>query len=134
MKGENSGNTLNIVRLRADCDRDAILAVVEPQGPVCHTGAWSCFSLDRRYTLEFLQKIIADRFRNPVPGSYTATLDDKLVREKVMEEAGELCAAKTHDETEWEAADLFYFTTALMTRAEVTVDEVLAELERRNKK
>ena len=134
MKGENSGNTLKVVRLRADCDRDAILAVVEGVGPVCHTGAWSCFSTGRRYTWEYLQRVIADRFHNPVPGSYTATLDDELVREKVMEEAEELCDAKTHDEIIWEAADLLYFSTALITRAGVSVAEVLAELERRHKK
>ncbi|MCL2380351.1 MAG: phosphoribosyl-ATP diphosphatase [Treponema sp.] len=134
MKGETSGNVLTLVRLRADCDRDAILATVEPSGPVCHTGAWSCFSTSRRYTLEYLQSVIAGRFRDPVPGSYTATLDDKLVREKLMEEAEELCAAKTHSETVWEAADVLYFTAALMTRAGVSFEEVLAELERRHLK
>jgi phosphoribosyl-ATP pyrophosphohydrolase/phosphoribosyl-AMP cyclohydrolase len=134
MKGENSGNTLKVLRLRADCDRDAILAVVEPAGPVCHTGAWSCFTTSRRYTWQYLQSIIAGRFRNPVPGSYTATLDDELVREKVMEEAGELCAAASRDEIVWEAADLLYFTTALITRAGLTVEEVLDELDRRHKK
>jgi len=134
MKGETSGNTLKLIRLRADCDRDAILAIAENTGPVCHTGAWSCFSTDRRYTWEFLQKIIEDRFRNPVPGSYTATLDNDLVREKLMEEAEELCTAKTHEEIIWEAADLLYFSTALITRAGVSVGEVLSELERRYKK
>jgi phosphoribosyl-ATP pyrophosphohydrolase/phosphoribosyl-AMP cyclohydrolase len=134
MKGENSGNVLKLVRLRADCDRDALLAVAEPAGPVCHTGAWSCFSNNRDYTWEFLQKIIAERFRNPTPGSYTATLDDALVREKIMEEAKELCEAKTHDETVWEAADLLYFATVLMTRSGVTVKEILDELDCRHKK
>jgi phosphoribosyl-ATP pyrophosphohydrolase/phosphoribosyl-AMP cyclohydrolase len=134
MKGESSGNTLRLLRLRADCDRDALLAVVEPAGPVCHTGAYSCFGTDRRYTWEYLQSIIAERFRNPAPGSYTATLDDELVREKVMEEADEVCTAKTHDEIVWEAADLLYFTTALITRAGVEVGEVLDELDRRHKK
>jgi phosphoribosyl-ATP pyrophosphohydrolase/phosphoribosyl-AMP cyclohydrolase len=134
MKGETSGSTLELVRLRADCDRDAILAVVNPAGPVCHTGAWSCFSQDRGYTWEYLQSVIEDRFRNPVPGSYTATLDDELVREKLMEEAEELCGAKTRDETIWAAADLMYFTTVLMARAGVKTGEVLAELERRHKK
>jgi phosphoribosyl-ATP pyrophosphohydrolase/phosphoribosyl-AMP cyclohydrolase len=134
MKGENSGNTLKLVRLRADCDRDAILATAEPAGPVCHTGGWSCFSTDRSYTWELLQSIIAERFRNPAPGSYTATLDGELVREKVMEEAEELCSAKTHEETIWEAADLLYFATALITRAGVSVQEVLDELDRRHKK
>ena len=134
MKGENSGNVLKMVRLRADCDRDAILAIAEPAGPVCHTGAWSCFETNKNYTLEFLQSIITERFKNPVPGSYTATLDDELVREKIMEEALELCEAKNRDEVIWEAADLFYFTTVLMTKAGVTIQEVLDELDRRNKK
>ncbi|MDR2052733.1 MAG: phosphoribosyl-ATP diphosphatase [Treponema sp.] len=134
MKGETSGNTLRLKRLRADCDRDAVLAVVEPAGPVCHTGAWSCFTQNRRYTWEFLQSVIDERFKNPRPGSYTATLDDGLVREKVLEEAEELCAARDRGEIVWEAADLLYFTTALITRAGVTVQEVLDELDRRHKK
>jgi phosphoribosyl-ATP pyrophosphohydrolase/phosphoribosyl-AMP cyclohydrolase len=134
MKGETSGNTLKLLRLRADCDRDALLAVAEPAGPVCHTGAWSCFAANRDYTLRFLQDIIQERFRNPAPGSYTATLDDDLVREKIMEEAKELCDAKAHDEIVWEAADLFYFATVLMTKTGVTVREILDELDRRHKK
>jgi len=134
MKGENSGNILEFIRLRTDCDRDALLVTAQPAGPVCHTGAWSCFSNNRDYTLEFLQDIITERFKNPAPGSYTATLDDELVREKVLEEAKELCEAKNRDEVIWEAADLLYFSTVLMTRAGVTVQEVLNELDRRHKK
>lgn len=133
MKGETSGNTLSLVRLRADCDRDALLATVRPSGPTCHTGNWSCFG-DQRYSWELLQTIIDERFRNPTPGSYTASLDDERVREKVMEEAEEVCTAKTHAEVVWEVADLLYFTTVLMSREGVRVDEVLAELDRRHKK
>jgi phosphoribosyl-ATP pyrophosphohydrolase/phosphoribosyl-AMP cyclohydrolase len=134
MKGENSGNVLKLVKIRADCDRDALLATAEPAGPVCHTGAWSCFAANKDYTLQFLQNIIQERFRNPAPGSYTATLDDDLVREKVLEEAKELCEAKTRDEIIWEAADLFYFSTVLMTKAGVAIQEILDELDRRHKK
>ncbi|MCL2244083.1 MAG: phosphoribosyl-ATP diphosphatase [Treponema sp.] len=134
MKGESSGNVLKLIRIRADCDRDALLAVAEPTGPVCHTGAWSCFVAGRNYTWKYLQDIIAERFRNPVSGSYTATLDDDLVREKVMEEAKELCEAKTRDEIVWEAADLLYFSTVLMTRAGINVQDVLDELDRRHAK
>ena len=134
MKGETSGNTLRLVRMRADCDRDTLLATAEPAGGVCHTGAWSCFATDRRFTWEFLQGVIAERFRNPTPGSYTATLDDELVREKIMEEAQELCQANTREETVWEAADLLYFATVLMSRAGVSVGEILDELDRRHKK
>jgi phosphoribosyl-ATP pyrophosphohydrolase/phosphoribosyl-AMP cyclohydrolase len=134
MKGENSGNILKLIRLRADCDRDALLATAQPAGPVCHTGAWSCFANNRDYSWQFLQEIIAERFRNPAPGSYTATLDDELVREKVLEEAKEICEAKTRDEIIWEAADLLYFSTVLMTRAGVSVQEIFDELDRRHKK
>jgi len=133
MKGETSGNTLKVVRLRTDCDKDAILATVEPAGPTCHTGAWTCFG-DQKYSWEFLQSIVAERFRNPTPGSYTATLDEERVREKVMEEAEEVCTAKNHDEIVWEVADLLYFTTVLMTKAGVSVAEVMNELDRRHKK
>jgi phosphoribosyl-ATP pyrophosphohydrolase/phosphoribosyl-AMP cyclohydrolase len=134
MKGETSGNTLQLIRMRADCDRDAILATAEPAGPVCHTGAWSCFDTNRKFSWEYLSDIISERFRNPAPGSYTATLDDELVREKITEEARELCEAKSRDEIIWEAADLLYFSTALLARAGVTVQEILGELDRRHKK
>jgi phosphoribosyl-ATP pyrophosphohydrolase/phosphoribosyl-AMP cyclohydrolase len=134
MKGESSGHTLELRRLRADCDRDALLAVAEPAGPVCHTGAFSCFATGRRYTWDFLQSIVAERIKTAAPGSYTAALDDELVREKIREEAEELCTAQGHDEVVWEAADLLYFATVLMTREGVRVEEVLDELDRRHKK
>ena len=133
MKGESSGNTLSLVRLRADCDRDALLATVEPAGPTCHTGAWTCFG-DQKYSWELLQKIVEERFRNPTPGSYTASLDEERVREKIMEEAEEVCTAETHAEKVWEVADLLYFTTVLMSRSGVSVAQVMAELDRRHKK
>ena len=134
MKGETSGNVLKMIKIRVDCDRDALLVTAQPAGPVCHTGSWSCFTTDRDFSLEYLQDIITERFKNPPAGSYTATLNDTLVREKIMEEAQELCEAKTKDEVIWEAADLFYFSTVLMTRAGVTVQDILDELDRRNKK
>ena len=134
MKGEVSGYTLKLIRMRADCDRDALLAVAEPAGPVCHTGAWSCFAAGRNYTWEYLLEIINERLRNPSPGSYTAALDEDLVREKLLEEAKELCDAKNHDEIVWEAADLLYFTSVLMAKAGVNVRDILDELDRRNKK
>jgi len=134
MKGESSGNTLELVRMRADCDGDALLATARPKGPVCHTGAWSCFASERRFTWELLQEVVGERLRNPSPGSYTATLDGDLVREKIMEEARELCEAKTREEAVWEAADLLYFATVLMAREGVSVADVLGELDRRRKK
>ena len=81
-----------------------------------------------------LYNIIADRFANPRPGSYTATLDAKRVREKVEEEAEEICEAEGKDEVTWEAADLIYFVSVLMYKEGVTWQDVFNELDRRHKK
>lgn len=135
-KGETSGNTLSVVRLRVDCDRDTILATVRPAGPTCHTGAWTCFqtTADRPYSLPFLSSIIADRFANPRPGSYTATLTAERVREKIEEEAEELIEAEGKDDVVWEVADLLYFMNVLMYREGVSWQDVLDELDKRHKK
>lgn len=135
-KGETSGNTLDVLRLRLDCDRDTILAVVQPNGPTCHTGAWTCFktTADRAYTLPYLSSVIADRFANPKPGSYTATLTPERVRDKIEEEAEELIEAEGRDEVVWECADLLYFVNVLMHREGVSWQDVLDELDRRHKK
>ena len=76
---------------------------------------------------------MSERFANPKPGSYTATLDAKRVREKVMEEAGELCEAPDREEAVWEAADLLYFVSVLMYQEKVSWKDVLDELDRRHK-
>ena len=136
-KGETSGNYLEVVRLRVDCDRDTILATVIPHGPACHTGAWTCFqtTADRPYSMEMLYEIIAERFANPRPGSYTATLTGERVREKIMEEAEELTdEAETREDVIWEFADLFYFLSVLMYQEKVTWKDILDELDKRHKK
>lgn len=134
-KGETSGHFLKVVKLRADCDRDTVLATVIPVGGACHTGSYTCFSsdIDEKSSMERLYKTIAERFANPKPGSYTATLNDKKVREKVMEEAEELTEAKGKDEVIWEAADLLYFTSVLMYKEGVTWQDIYDELDRRHK-
>ena len=134
-KGETSGNFLKVLKLRADCDRDTVLATVEPVGPTCHTGSWSCFSSDpdAKSSMERLYSTIADRFANPKPGSYTATLNSKRVREKVLEEAEELTEAEDRSEVIWEAADLLYFVSVLMFQEKVTWQDVYDELDRRHK-
>ena len=135
-KGETSGNFLEVIKLRADCDRDCVLATVVPTGPACHTGSWTCFGSDpmEKSSIFRLYNIIADRFANPRPGSYTATLDAKRVREKVEEEAEEICEAEGKDEVTWEAADLIYFVSVLMYKEGVTWQDVFNELDRRHKK
>lgn len=135
-KGETSGHYLDVVRLRADCDRDTILATVTPHGTVCHKGSYSCFSdeLIAKSDFQRLYDIIKDRISNPTDTSYTATLDKTRVREKVMEEAGELCEAAEKDEVIWEAADLMYFIEVLLAREGVALQDVYDELDRRHKK
>ncbi|MBR4385137.1 MAG: bifunctional phosphoribosyl-AMP cyclohydrolase/phosphoribosyl-ATP diphosphatase HisIE [Treponema sp.] len=134
-KGETSGHFLQLVKLRADCDRDTVLATVIPHGGACHTGSWTCFTSepDAKSNMERLYATIADRFANPKPGSYTATLNDKRVREKVMEEAEELTEAEGKDEVIWEAADLLYFVSVLMYKEGVNWQDVYNELDKRHK-
>ncbi len=135
-KGETSGNSLKVIKLRADCDQDTILATVIPNGPTCHTGSWTCFGAESMAESKFerLESIIQDRFANPTPGSYTATLDNERVREKLAEEAEEVIEAETREEVIWEVADLMYFMNVLMHKEGVTWKDVYDELDRRHKK
>lgn len=135
-KGETSGHFLELVKLRADCDRDTVLATVIPNGGACHTGSFTCFSseADERSSMERLYNTISERFASPRPGSYTATLDSKRVREKVMEEAEELTdEAETKEDVIWETADLLYFVSVLMYKEGVNWQDVYDELDRRHK-
>lgn len=134
-KGETSGHFLEVVKMRADCDRDTILATVIPHGGACHTGSWTCFTSDpgEPSSMGRLYSIIAERFAHPKPNSYTATLDSKRVREKVQEEAEEVCEAEGKDEVIWEVADVMYFLNVLMYKEGVTWKNVFDELDKRHK-
>lgn len=135
-KGETSGHFLELKKVRADCDRDTVLATVNNIGGACHTGSYTCFGSDpdERSSMERLYSTIAERFANPRPGSYTATLNDKRVREKVMEEAEELCdEAETKEDVIWEAADLLYFVSVLLYKEGVDWKDVYDELDKRHK-
>ena len=125
-----------MLKVRADCDRDTVLATVRQKVVVFHTGAWTCFqtSADRPYSLGFLYEIIRSRFANPTPGSYTATLTAPRVREKLLEEAEELTEAEGRAEAVWECADVLYFLSVLMYQENVSWKDVLDELDRRHKK
>ncbi len=131
-KGETSGNFQQIQKLRSDCDRDSLLVQVDQVGVACHKGSYSCYG-DREFSFEELYDVIGDRLSNCSPGSYTSTLDDKKVREKIMEEAEEVVTAEGRDEVVWEVADLLYFTFVMMNREGVVIKDVLNELRRRRR-
>ena len=132
LKGETSGNFLDLVRVRADCDADTILATVRPRGPACHLETYSCFG-SRRFSIPELEAVVADRLVNPHPGSYTATLDDAALAEKIREEAEELIEARTPEDVVWEAADVLYFSIVKLVRSGAAWADVLKELGRRRR-
>lgn len=133
-KGEASGHTQRLVSLHADCDRDTVLARVEPSGPSCHTGNWSCFSAPP--VLAALGALLQQRANEPPAGSYTQRLlDDQNLRlKKLGEETVELalaCAAGDRARVAEEAADVIYHALVACLGAGVCVDAVLAALEQR---
>ena len=136
-KGETSGNVLRVVSLHADCDADAVLALVVPAGPACHTGARSCFGAAP--ALVALADVLAERAAAPAsPDSHTQRLlgDANLRLKKLGEEAVELalaCARGERDRVAEEAADLLYHALVACRAAGVGVEEVLEALERRRR-
>jgi phosphoribosyl-ATP pyrophosphohydrolase/phosphoribosyl-AMP cyclohydrolase len=123
-KGATSGNTQAVRALRYDCDADTVLALVEPAGPACHTGARSCFfegdrELMPHEALPELERTIALRAAEKPEGSYTAQLlaDPAMIGEKVEEEAEEVARAARAESDERvaeEAADVLYHLTVLL--------------------
>lgn len=124
-KGATSGNTQAVKALRLDCDGDAVLALVVPNGPACHTGARTCFHNGEleppapHEALPALERTLADRKQNRPDGSYTVELLDnpKLIGEKVEEEAEEVARAareETDDRVDSEAADVLYHLLVLL--------------------
>ncbi len=139
-KGATSGNTLELVDLRLDCDGDALLIAARPAGPACHTGTRSCFGDEHPEgfaSLEALWATIADRAEERPAGSYTAKLLDggvEAVGAKVLEEAGEVVEAARAEgarRTAEEAADLVYHLLVLLAEREVPPREVLRALAER---
>jgi phosphoribosyl-ATP pyrophosphohydrolase/phosphoribosyl-AMP cyclohydrolase len=141
-KGEESGNVLKLRQLRYDCDGDAILALVEPSGPACHTGERSCFYRELEgdeptpvphEALAILQRTLRSRAAERPEGSYTVTLldDPKLIGEKVEEEAEEIVRAAREESDERvaeEAADLLYHLSVLLASREVSQAAVMEVL------
>ncbi|MBY0146386.1 bifunctional phosphoribosyl-AMP cyclohydrolase/phosphoribosyl-ATP diphosphatase HisIE [Neobacillus niacini] len=150
-KGATSGNTQSVVSVKYDCDQDAVLVLVQPKGPACHTGAVSCFSegvVTERETinladyqiLQSLEQLIIEREKERPEGAYTTYLFEKgvdKILKKVGEEASEvIIAAKNRDteELKWEAADLLYHLQVLLVEQGLPFKEVLKTLEERHKR
>lgn len=141
-KGEESGNFLNVVNILSDCDQDTLLIKVNPVGPVCHTGADTCWSEDNKgdfYFLKFLQDFIQQRFKEMPEGSYTTSLFKKGVNrmaQKVGEEAVETVIEATNGTDElflYEASDLLYHLIVLLTSKGYSLDDLGHELKKRHK-
>jgi len=145
LKGETSGNYQHIVSITADCDKDALLVVVEKDGPACHLGTDSCFN-DKVYksdeltefSLSGLYELLKDRKQNKPEGSYTTYLFQKGI-DKILKKVGEestevIIAAKADDkaETVYELADLAYHAMVLMTEMGISVEDVTRELASRH--
>ena len=145
LKGETSGNYQHVVSITADCDKDALVVVVEPDGPACHTGETSCFhnpffeSEDRHeFSYEDLMKLIAGRKTQKKEGSYTTYLFEKG-RDKILKKVGEestevIIAGKADDkkETIYEIADLAYHVMVLMIDMGISLEDIFRELASRH--
>ena len=145
LKGETSGNYQHIVSITADCDKDALVVVVEKDGPACHIGTDSCFTNEvyhsdelSQFSLEGLYKLLLGRKKDRPEGSYTTYLFEKGT-DKILKKVGEECteviiAGKADDkkETIYEIADLAYHVMVLMTQMGITVEDVHRELASRH--
>jgi len=143
-KGETSGNTQRVVELLPDCDGDALVVLVDPAGPACHTGAQSCFDVGSTYQLtttdqllDRLYILVQEREKNRPAGSYTSYLFneglDKILK-KLGEESTETIVAAKNDEDERliaEVADLVYHLIVLLVARGISLDQIRAELVRR---
>jgi phosphoribosyl-ATP pyrophosphohydrolase/phosphoribosyl-AMP cyclohydrolase len=143
-KGETTGNTLDLVAIRKDCDADALLVSAVPRGPVCHNGTATCFgdepasAGERLAFLADLEDIIAARIAGSPEGSYTAALYDKGSRrmaQKVGEEGLEVALAavgETDEQLVAEAADLVFHLQLLLRSRNLGIGMVVDELRRRH--
>ncbi|MBQ2773361.1 MAG: bifunctional phosphoribosyl-AMP cyclohydrolase/phosphoribosyl-ATP diphosphatase HisIE [Clostridia bacterium] len=145
LKGETSGNVQHIVSITADCDKDALVVMVEPEGPACHLGTESCFTArlgesEERHEFSFagLMELIRGRKTDKKEGSYTTYLFEKGL-DKILKKIGEECteviiAAKAEDraETIYEISDLVYHVMVLMIEQGISLEDIHRELASRH--
>ena len=143
-KGETSGNTQEVIEVALDCDADAIIVLVKPAGPACHTGAVSCFDTGKQHPalgplLDQLYELIQSRERERPPDSYTTYLFaeglDKILKKVGEESAETIIAAKNDDDARLtaEAADLLYHLLVLLVARGVSLADIAQELASRRK-
>ena len=137
-KGAISGNIQKVAGIAWDCDRDALLVRVRPQGPACHTGRFSCFGKgdEMDSILGELTAVIRQRRKQLKPNSYTSKIvrDRQAIAAKLREECEELIEAQGRRNIRWEAADLLYFMLVYLENRRMPWAEVLKELRKRRKK
>lgn len=142
MKGETSGNTLQVDSIMVDCDNDTLLIKATPAGPVCHTGADTCFgekNIEEIMFLKYLQNFIERRRQEMPEGSYTTSLFQKGVNrmaQKVGEEAVETVIEATNGTEDgfiYEASDLLYHLIVLLTSKGLRLEDLAKELKKRHK-
>jgi len=141
-KGEESGNFLNVVSIKEDCDKDTLLIKVKPVGPVCHTGADTCWNEENTEDimfLKYLQDFIYKRHEEMPEKSYTTSLFNSGVNrmaQKVGEEAVETVIEATNgtdDGLIYEASDLVYHLIVLLTSKGYRIEDLARELKKRHK-
>ena len=142
-KGEESGNFLNVVSVATDCDNDTLLIKVTPVGPVCHTGADTCWGEENEESdilfLEYLQDYIDQRKQEMPEGSYTTSLfqsGTRKIAQKVGEEAVEtIIGAMANDDENflYEGADLLYHLIVLLSHKGYRIEDLARELKKRHK-
>ncbi|MDG5799718.1 bifunctional phosphoribosyl-AMP cyclohydrolase/phosphoribosyl-ATP diphosphatase HisIE [Marinilabiliaceae bacterium ANBcel2] len=142
-KGEESGNYLNVVSIKSDCDNDSLLIMCNPVGPVCHTGSDTCWNeKNESRELDFLQSLqdLIEKRKVEMPkGSYTTSLFTKGTRkitQKVGEEAVEtIIGAMANDDENfiYEGADLIYHLIVLLTHKGYRIEDLIKELQKRHK-
>ena len=145
LKGETSGNYQHIVSITADCDNDALVVVVEPDGPACHKGTFSCFNSPvfqseerKEFSYNDLMELIRGRKNEKKEGSYTTYLFEKGI-DKILKKVGEECteviiAGKADDkaETIYEISDLAYHIMVLMIQMGISLEDIHRELASRH--
>ncbi len=144
-KGETSGNFQHIVSITADCDNDALVVLVNKDGPACHLGTDSCFNNtvfksqdNHAFSMDGLYEMLVGRKINKPEGSYTTYLFEKGI-DKILKKVGEECTeviiagkAGDKDETVYEIADLAYHVMVLMVEMGISIDDIKKELASRN--